>query len=119
MLNKILNWFKSDDSGNSVKKISASEFVELYKTQKGIILDVRTQSEYDSGHLKGAQKADLLSGEFSRKMNQLDPNKTYYLYCRSGGRSGKASKMLAKQGFENVYNIGGFGALQATGFKIQ
>ncbi len=120
MLQKILNLFKGNaPSGSPVKKISAHEFVELYKTQKGIILDVRTQSEYDGGHLKNAQKADVMSGEFARKMHHFDATKVYYLYCRSGNRSARAAKMLAQKGFEKVYNIGGFDALKNAGFTIR
>ncbi len=101
-----------------VKEISAEEFVELYKTQKGIIIDVRTQAEFDNGYLQDAQKADFLSGEFTQVAQDLDPNETYYLYCRSGNRSGSAAGYLANKGFENVYNIGGFDSLDAAGFPV-
>lgn len=101
-----------------VQEISAEEFVELYKTQKGVILDVRTQSEYDGGHLQGSRKADIVSDEFMQVAKELDPNETYYLYCRSGGRSGRAAGFLANNGFEKVYNIGGFEDLDAAGFPV-
>ncbi len=102
-----------------VQEISAEEFVELYPTQPGIILDVRTQSEYEGGHLEGARKADLMNGEFTKiAQEELDPEQTYYLYCRSGNRSGSAAVFLVNNGFENVYNIGGFDALDAAGFPI-
>ncbi len=118
MIQKILRLFglKSD---TPVKKISAQEFVELYKTQKGTIVDVRTQSEFENGHLKNAQKADVMSGEFARKMTHFDARKIYYVYCRSGGRSARACNMLAKKGFKNIYNIGGFEALKEAGFTIR
>jgi len=104
--------------GSGAKSLSAKEFVAKYGEQKGIILDVRTDNEYRSGHLKGAVRADFLGGEFQQKIASLDPSKTYYLYCASGGRSGRASQMLVEKGFENVYNVGGFSELAMSGFPL-
>ena len=42
----------------------------------------------------------------------LDPSKSYYLYCRSGNRSGQAAKLLRDKGFESVFNAGAYGSLE-------
>jgi rhodanese-related sulfurtransferase len=72
-----------------------------------IILDVRTQEEYDAGHLEGARKLDFLNGQFSREVASLDPEKPYFIYCRSGGRSSAACGQLAQAGFKKVFNLQG------------
>jgi phage shock protein E len=100
--------------------VSISEFKKMLEEDPGIIIDVRTKIEYDDGHLK---KTDLLydyrADDFEDKINRLEKDKTYYLYCRSGNRSGKAARMMRKKGFENVYNIGGFEDLAGSGFEAE
>ncbi|HEX4888069.1 MAG TPA: rhodanese-like domain-containing protein [Luteibaculaceae bacterium] len=93
------------------KNINAKDFNELAKKSETVILDVRSAAEYKSGTIPGAQTGfDFLSGEFSRKINQLDPNTTYLIYCRSGNRSGAACSQLSSKGFTQVYNLtGGIG----------
>lgn len=100
--------------------VNISEFKKMLKEDPGIIIDVRTKKEYDEGHLK---KTDLLYDyreiDFEDNIDQLEKDKTYYLYCRSGNRSGKAARMMRKKGFENVYNIGGFEDLAGAGFEAE
>jgi len=100
--------------------ISANELREKLENNPGIVIDVRTNQEYQQGHLKITdQNLDLLGGEFHDAIEKLDKEKTYYLYCRSGSRSGQAAKMMNNQGFENVFNIGGFNTLVNHGFETE
>lgn len=86
----------------------------------GVIIDVRTRGEFSEGHLVITDKQlDILNGDFQRAISELDKSETYYLYCRSGNRSGQAAQMLRQSGFENVYNIGGFADLAAAGFETR
>lgn len=79
---------------------------------------MRTQKEYEEGHLAETdQHYDLLNGEFEAQLKSFDKNQTYYLYCRSGNRSGQAAKLMIKNGFKNVYNIGGFQDLVDAGLE--
>jgi len=95
-----------------------NEFREKVKDNPGVIIDVRTSKEYSKGHLKKTDyNLDVMSGEFQRKLNSLDKNETYYLYCRSGNRSGKAASIMKQNGFNDVYNIGAFPALVRAGFE--
>ncbi|MCU0390255.1 MAG: rhodanese-like domain-containing protein [Thermoflexibacter sp.] len=48
----------------------------------------------------------------------MDRDQTYYLYCRSGARSGKAAEMLEQAGFSKVFNVGGFEELANAGFEV-
>jgi len=100
--------------------ISPAEFKEKVKTESGVVIDVRTDDEYNNGHLAIADhQFNLLDGEFESKLDSLNKNKTYYLYCRSGNRSGQAARLMKKNGFKNVYNAGGFGNLAAEGFETK
>lgn len=85
---------------------------------KAIVIDVRTKDEYAEGHLEKAKyNWDVMSGEFQKNIDSLDKDQTYYLYCRSGNRSGKATSIMKENGFENVHNIGGYQDLVDAGLE--
>ena len=115
----LVAFFFLKNSGESYS-ISVEEMIENRKTEPGIVIDVRSSAEFYAGHLKIANhNYDLLSGEFSRKLSSLDKTETYYLYCASGNRSGKAAKLMNKEGFTNVYNIGGYRNLVDSGLDSE
>lgn len=100
--------------------ISPSEFKEKVKNDPGVVIDVRTDDEYNSGHLAMADhQFNLMDGEFESKLDSLNKDKTYYLYCRTGNRSGQAARLMKENGFENVYNVGGFRDLANEGFETK
>ena len=70
-------------------------------TQSGAqILDVRTASEYQSGHIANALQANWLDPkEFKNRTQHLDKSKMIYIYCQSGGRSASAQAALMDAGF--------------------
>ena len=81
-----------------------------------ILIDVRTPQEVSEGYITGAKNIDFYNKTFMMKIEELDKNKAVYLYCRSGGRSGKAAEMLKEAGFVEVYNLlGGFNGWKAAG----
>lgn len=99
-------------------RINAEQFQERVEEAPGVIIDVRTQKEYNQGHLaKVDHQLNLLNGEFEASLDSLDKEKTYYLYCRTGNRSGQATELMEKNGFKNVYNIGGFQELVDSGVE--
>jgi len=71
------------------------------------LIDVRTPEEYAKGHLKNSVHINFYDSTFMDDMDKLDKSKELYIYCRSGGRSGKASKQLGKMGFTKVYDLQG------------
>lgn len=100
--------------------LSPQEFKEKRAEDSGVVIDVRSKGEFSEGHLKITNhNFDVMSGEFEQKMDSLDKNKTYYLYCRTGNRSGKAASIMKNHGFEKVYNVGGFHHLVQAGFETQ
>jgi rhodanese-related sulfurtransferase len=74
-----------------------------------VILDVRGPDEHGQGHVKDSILIELQSPDFKSKLEELDKDKTYLVYCRSGMRSAKAAKIMEKMEFENIYAMeGGF-----------
>jgi rhodanese-related sulfurtransferase len=71
------------------------------------LIDVRTPQEFAEGHLDGAVMIDYFDAEFMNKMSKLDKSKDLYIYCRSGNRSGKASRKLESMGFPKVFDLKG------------
>jgi rhodanese-related sulfurtransferase len=73
---------------------------------KHVIIDVRTPAEYAESHVAEAINIDVMDKTFDTKINELDKQKTYKVYCRSGKRSAKAESLMKAKGFQNVENLG-------------
>ena len=77
---------------------------------KAELLDVRTAGEFAGGSIKGARNLDVTSAQFQQALKTMDKDKEYFVFCRSGNRSGSACDMMTAQGFK-AYNLaGGIGA---------
>jgi len=91
------------------KNIFCDELQDIISKNDGLreseIIDCRTPGEFYSGHIHGAKLIDLMDPAFREKVEQLDKNKTYYVYCRSGSRSMTACRIMAKTGIENLFNV--------------
>lgn len=89
--------------------LSQEEWAEqLDKDDNAVILDVRTPLEVDEGYIPGALNIDIYTGqEFMEALQKLDKSKNYYVYCRSGNRSGQACAIMNSIGIENAYNLAG------------
>ena len=72
-----------------------------------VILDVSTPDEYQDLHLEGAVNVSLLSRLFKARLDIMDRDKTYVIYCKVGVRSKVAMKIMKALGFMTVYNITG------------
>ena len=83
---------------------------QLEEDKNAFILDVRTEDEVAEGHISNMTNIDIHLGQgFLDAIEKLDKSKNYYVYCRSGGRSGQACAIMNSVGFENTYNLeGGF-----------
>ena len=101
---------QEESSAPIAKDVSAEEFNELIASGNGQLLDVRTAGEYAGGHINDAMNIDFWGDDFESRLEELDKNKPVYVYCQSGGRSGKAMKKMKEKGFKEVYNLkGGYG----------
>jgi rhodanese-related sulfurtransferase len=72
-----------------------------------VILDIRTPKEYRAGHIADARLLDFYSPQFPAGVEKLEKDKTYLIYCRTGNRTGKAQRLFAKAGLEQVYELAG------------
>lgn len=76
-----------------------------------ILVDVRTPEEYAVGHLENALNMNWYDSDFKEQIQSIDKNKTIYVYCKKGGRSAKAAKLLNSLGYKNVVDLqGGYDA---------
>ncbi|REG90795.1 thioredoxin domain-containing protein [Flavobacterium aquicola] len=95
-------------TSTNVKTIDVASYSEKIKaTPNAQILDVRTPDEYATGHIENSDNVDFLSSSFVLKTDKYDKTKPVFVYCKSGGRSAKASAKLAELGFTSVYNLDG------------
>jgi len=99
-----------------MEHLTQEEWAEqLAKDDNAVVMDVRTEAEVADGIIVNAIHIDIYKGqEFISEIEDLDKSKSYYVYCRSGNRSGQACKIMEQLGFENAYNLEG-GMLQWTG----
>ena len=92
---------------------------QLTADENAVLLDVRTEEECNDGIIENAKIIDIHQGQaFIDAIEQLDKTKNYYVYCRSGARSGKACELLNEIGIENAYNLTG-GMLAWEGEVVQ
>lgn len=85
--------------------VSPEEFKKLMTASNTVILDVRTPRETSRGMIEGAVPVDFKNNDFSEKLDGLDKNKTYLVYCHAGGRSSETCKMMKEKGFKQLYNL--------------
>lgn len=73
-----------------------------------VILDVRTEEEVEEKSIPHTLHIDFYQGQgFLDELEKLDKNKSYYVYCKSGGRSGQACMIMQQLGFDKTFNLVG------------
>ena len=99
---------KENDQGAVYVNITAEEAKQIMDSEEGyIILDVRTQEEYDEGHIPGA--IVISHEEIAEKAEEVltDKDQLILVYCRSGRRSKIAAEALVELGYTNIKEFGG------------
>ena len=99
---------KENDQGAVYMNITAEEAKQIMDSEEGyIILDVRTQEEYDHGHIPGA--IVISHEEIAEKSEDVltDKDQLILVYCRSGRRSKIAAEALVELGYTNIKEFGG------------
>lgn len=103
-----LNWnCQSQNSAMAVKTLSPAEFKAKMAEPDAVVLDVRTPAEITAGKVPNALEIDFNSPNFSTELDKLDKSKTYLVYCKVGGRSGKTCEMMSAKGFQKVFGLKG------------
>jgi rhodanese-related sulfurtransferase len=81
---------------------------KISKDKNAVIIDARTPQEWETGIIKDALLIDFLqASSFMEELNKLDKSKNYYIYCRSGNRSGQACQIADSIGCNETYNLMG------------
>jgi len=90
-----------------MEDLTQEEWVsQLENDNNAVILDVRTDAEVADGIIPNAMHIDIHKGQgFIDELEALDKTKNYYVYCRSGNRSGQACAIMENLGFNNAYNL--------------
>jgi thioredoxin len=111
---------KSQQASGNFNLDAASFNTKLQeKKDNAVILDVRTPQEVQSGFIPQAKNINYHDADFKQKINALDKNKPYFVYCLAGGRSSDAVSYMRANGFKEVYNLsGGIRAWQREGLPI-
>ena len=97
-----------NDADSSYEQITQEAAKEMMDTEEVIILDVREQDEYDSGHIPGAVLLPVGTIDEDTAAEVIpEKDATVLVYCRSGNRSKTASETLTGLGDTNIYEFGG------------
>ena len=101
-------------SEGTYNDVSINDLNHLLNDKNTILVDVRTPREINQGVIGQPLEIELGPG-MKQKLSELDKNKKYILYCKSGRRSVLASKVMVGQGFKDVNNLlGGYLAWKAS-----
>ena len=93
---------------SQLNNLSAKEFsVATRQLKDAVLVDVRTVEEFQIGHLPSAINIDYLSEDFWEKIEKLNQQKNYFIYCRSGRRSIRVCTLMRNGGFDNdkIFNL--------------
>ena len=106
----------SPNNADKMINLSETEWVKLHdESEESVIIDVRTDDEFSTGYIEGAVNINFYMGnKFISEIDKLDKSKSYFIYCKSGARSGQTCEIMKQKGFKKVYNLEG-GILGWTG----
>lgn len=107
-------WLNDFNTCEAIRSVSPEEFAEVYNNGNTNVLDVRKNTEFIAGHLKGTENFPL---DYIHKIRpNVAKHKTYYVLCGAGYRSMAFISLLKKEGYSNLIDIkGGFTAIQKSG----
>ena len=111
---------KEQKKSSNLQLITSGEMEELLNLEDVQLVDVRTPSEFNAGHVPDAQNINFYDENFDQQIETLDKSKQIIVYCKSGGRSAKCASKLVEKGFEKIYDLeGGFSQWKFKGLTIE
>jgi rhodanese-related sulfurtransferase len=111
--------FSCSSNSQTYSNLKPKDFKAEIEQNAGIILDVRTPNEVSTGQIENASTIDFYDKNFKDKIAKIQKDKTVYVYCKSGGRSSKAAKLLVEAGQSKVINLqGGIMAWKRAGYVL-
>ena len=107
--------------GEGVYTVSVEQALARYEEVDDlVVLDVRTPEEYDRGHVPGAVLVDFYADDFRDRIEELDRDTPYLVYCAQGGRSGSTGGIMTDLGFADVADMSaGFPAWADAGNPVE
>lgn len=101
-------WSCQSQKSENVELLDAKSFSEkIHNKEEVQLVDVRTPEEFKEQHIDNATNINWNDADFEQQISNLDKSKPVYVYCKSGGRSAKATAKLSEMGFTNVYELDG------------
>ena len=94
-------------NSESINQMNSDELIEFIELNDAVLVDVRTEDEYNSGYIENSLNIDYFSNDFSLNADKLDKSTPIILYCRSGKRSSMSANKISKLGFKEIYNLEG------------
>jgi len=101
----VLFFSSACNQNKNYQEVNSQQFQQLLASDNGILIDVRTESEFSNGHIANAGNLNIYAPDFNRSLLLLPKDQPIYLYCLSGNRSATAAKILTENGYKNVYNL--------------
>ena len=95
------------NQADGVQVLEVSKYEKKMTQPEVQLVDVRTPEEFSEGHLENAINIDVTADDFDAKVASLDKEKPVMVYCKSGGRSARASARLKELGFKNISDLEG------------
>lgn len=104
-----------ETASSKTEVLTTADFEKkLTATAGAHLVDVRTPNEFGAGTIDKANNIDYWADNFKEEIAKLDKEKPLFLFCQSGGRSGKATQDCLNLGFKEVYDLeGGYTAWQS------
>lgn len=118
-----INQPKKDPSKNLLININIEKAKNIIQNPKRennlVILDIRTEEEYNNGCIEGAENINFYDSNFKKMIKLMDKQKIYLVYCQSGIRSKKAVELMSEMGFRKIYHMNeGIGGWKAQRLKL-
>jgi rhodanese-related sulfurtransferase len=102
----------------NIRSLTPEEFKENLAAADAILIDVRTPEEVAQGVIPGAVNIDIKDSTFTSKINALEKDKSYFVYCKAGTRSENAAKQMEQLGLKNISVLdGGIVDWEKKGFE--
>ena len=99
---------RESKSLEGIEILEVATFKEAISTENIQLVDVRTKLEYNAGHIENAMNIDFFDrANFAENFAGFNRDQPIYVYCRSGNRSQRSAKKLAKLGFKKIYDLKG------------
>jgi rhodanese-related sulfurtransferase len=112
--------FSQEKPTATIHHMSSERFQHAMDSIKDeVVIDLRTTDELKGGKIASARHIDFFGEGFEPAIRALDRDKTYFIYCASGGRSGETVELMDRLGFKTIYNLDeGFRAWAKKGMPV-